>query len=379
MTTEAVRVQAPARTDQRLRVPWLTVVPLAVVLAYGDGFWVVVLRGAVGAIERTGTPFTSWLRESTLLLPLFTLAVVAALALAVRRYGVAGSGARALLGTSGLVVAAGTVAGVTWLIASSAYDYRLQSQQVDAMGTMGHSCDAACRELLNQAGLGLQQRGVAVGVGLLLVTNLALVAWTVSLLGGRVRRATVDPEQPPAHARTTLPRRLAGTDWPVLQATALLGAAAVHAAVAPEHLTEWPAAGWFFVALALAEVALAALVLGRGARESTQLLVAAASVGPLLLWTWSRTSGMPFGPEAGVPEPVGLADCAAGVLELVALLGVAALLRSRPRGPVGRMSAHRRAVVLLAVVGVTCLGVGGSALPGVHQFGVDGSMTSAEP
>ena len=38
----------------RLRaVPWLTVVPLAVALAYADGFWLVSLRGAVGSIEAT--------------------------------------------------------------------------------------------------------------------------------------------------------------------------------------------------------------------------------------------------------------------------------------------------------------------------------------
>src|SRR6187551_2667857 len=68
-------------------VPWLTVVPLAVVLAYADGFWMITLRGAVGSIGRTGQPFVSWLRESTLLLPVFVLAVLGALALAARLFG----------------------------------------------------------------------------------------------------------------------------------------------------------------------------------------------------------------------------------------------------------------------------------------------------
>ena len=39
---------------------------------------------------------------------------------------------------------------------------------------------------------------------------------------------------------------------------ALLGSAAIHAAVIPEHLAEWPAAGGFFVLLAAAEIAVAA-------------------------------------------------------------------------------------------------------------------------
>ena len=45
-----------------LAVPWFTVVPLAVVMAYATGFWLVSLRGAIGAIERTQEPFASWLR-----------------------------------------------------------------------------------------------------------------------------------------------------------------------------------------------------------------------------------------------------------------------------------------------------------------------------
>ena len=64
-----------ASTPARPAVPWLTVIPLAAMMAYADGFWMVSLRGAVGAIERTQEPFASWLRESTVLLPAFVLAV----------------------------------------------------------------------------------------------------------------------------------------------------------------------------------------------------------------------------------------------------------------------------------------------------------------
>jgi len=75
----------PARDalpDSRRGVPWKTVVTLAAVLAYADGYWLVSLRGAIGAIERTDHPFASWLRESTAVLPVFVFAVLAALTLA---------------------------------------------------------------------------------------------------------------------------------------------------------------------------------------------------------------------------------------------------------------------------------------------------------
>ena len=65
MSIDSARQRAGA-LEGRLGVPWLTVLPLAAVMAYADGFWMMSLRGAVGAIERTQEPFTSWWRESTL-------------------------------------------------------------------------------------------------------------------------------------------------------------------------------------------------------------------------------------------------------------------------------------------------------------------------
>src|SRR3954451_24326575 len=72
---------------RRQSVPWLYVGLLAVLMAYADGFVVKALQGATGAIERSQHPFSSWLWHSTLLLPVFALAVVAVLAWAYRRYG----------------------------------------------------------------------------------------------------------------------------------------------------------------------------------------------------------------------------------------------------------------------------------------------------
>ena len=86
MSIDSAR-QPTEHARARLAVPWLTVLPLAIVMAYADGFWMVALRGAVGAIERTQEPFTSWWRESTLGLPLYVFAVLGALMLAMRWFG----------------------------------------------------------------------------------------------------------------------------------------------------------------------------------------------------------------------------------------------------------------------------------------------------
>src|SRR5215207_4599855 len=112
-------------------VPWLTVVSLAVLAAYADNFWIVSLRVSVGAIERTQAPFSSWLAESAVALPMFVLAVFAALMLARQWFGPAPSG-RTVLVTGLLVAAAVTLIGAAELAASSATDYQLQLQLMDS-------------------------------------------------------------------------------------------------------------------------------------------------------------------------------------------------------------------------------------------------------
>jgi len=177
-------------------VPWLTVVPLAVVMAYADGFWMTSLRGAVGAIERTQEPFTTWLRESTLSLPFFVLAVIGALTLAARQFGPVLRTSKTIVATALMVVAAGTMVGVYEVATSSAYDYQLQSSQLQVMGSM-HTLDNASAgkslALQQKATLGLQVRAVGYGSGILLATNLVLVGWVVALRGGRLNVRHTEP------------------------------------------------------------------------------------------------------------------------------------------------------------------------------------------
>ncbi|CAH0228417.1 hypothetical protein SRABI26_02583 [Arthrobacter sp. Bi26] len=336
----------------RPAVPWLTVVSLSVVMAYADGFWMMSLRGAVGAIERTEEPFASWLRESTLVLPVFVFAVLGAMTLALHLFGPELRKSSTVL-TALLIVAAGTAAGIAFITLNSAYDYQLQSNQLQLIDSMSHTCaEGSCLALQQQASFGLQMRAVGYGSGILLVTNLVLVGWVVAIRGGRLdvsrtRRRT-------ARGRGIDHRRL-------FLAAALVGSAAIHAAVVPEHFGEWAAAGVFFAILAAAQLALGLLSLGRRHRALLKA-VAAVSIVPLALWLCSRTVGLPFGPAAGSPESAGMPDIAAGVLELGTLLVAVALLRDRdrlPRRPL--VSAHIRSLPVVAAIAIGVLGLAGTA------------------
>ena len=358
-------------------VPWRTVIPLAATMAYADGFWMVSLRGAVGAIERTQDPFMSWLRESTALLPVFVLAVIAALTLALRWFGPVPAGRKAFCTAALLVAAAGTLAGTFTLAASEAWDYALQHE---LMSTMHHANPGQSMEQLNQASLGLQLAALGYGAGLLLATNLVVTGWTVAILGGRLdvsRQPKVAPQRTPHRAPFV---RIAGMDLrQALAAVALFACAAIHLAVVPGHLDHWVVASAFFLALALAEVVGGVLLLGRPGRN-VLVAVAAASVVPLALWLWSRTSGLPVGPNPGTAEPVGLADVAAGLLEVGTLVAAVVLFRSRHRGTAGTerrtaASAHVRALAVVGAVAIGSLGVAG-AVPGwLGDVGTPGNTT----
>jgi len=105
-----------------------------------------------------------------------------------------------------------------------------------------------------------------------------------------------------------------------------LGAAAIHFAVAPEHLTEYLPYGIFFISLGVAQVVLAIAVV---ASPSRRLFIAAA-VGTLAvtgLWLMSRTVGVPIAPRPWRPEPVGSLDFAATALEAISVVLFLLLIR----------------------------------------------------
>ena len=375
--------ERPGAIPGRLAIPWLTVMSLAVVMAYATGFWLVSLRGAVGAIERTQGPFATWLRESTLLLPVFVLAVLGALTLAMRRFGPVLRRPRTVVAAALMVVAAGTLVGIAAIAASAVYDYQLQSSQLQIMdSTMRHTClQGDCLARQQQASLELQVRAVGYGSAILLATNLVLVGWVLAFRGGRLDVSTTRHRS--AHALLATPDaasvpRTRADDLRLLLAAGLFGSAAIHAAVVPEHLSEWTAAGVFFIALTAVELAVVGLLLVRPGPR-VLLAAAAASIAPLAVWLYSRTLGIPFGPEAGIPEQVGLADSAACLLEVITLLVTVVLLRQRGWLRRASLSAHVSGLSVVAVIAVTAIGLAGSGLAwfdAVGNSGAESSVTS---
>ena len=353
-------------TTGRSAVPWGTVVTFATMIAFADWFWVMSFRGAAGAIERTQTPFTDWLRESVLVVPMFMLAVLAAFTVSLRWFGPVVNRPRAVIATSMLLVIATTSIAVAGLTASSAYDYYLQATQLHTMDSMRAMCLGTC-EPLRQASLRLQGRSIAYGSVILVVTNLVVIGWIVAIRGGRLtlsaigsgiatRRISRIPDDPsPATSRLD--------DVRVYLAAGLLGSSVIHAAVVPEHLTHWPAAGVFFIALATAQLAVALQVIARP-RSNVWLAVPLTTVTPLLVWAVSRTVGTPFARGAGIPEPIGLADTAAALLHIATLFTAVVLFRttsSLQRRPA--TTPHRRWLTLLTVLAVSMIGLGGTHLP----------------
>jgi hypothetical protein len=133
-------------------------------------------------------------------------------------------------------------------------------------------------------------------------------------------------------------------------AAAAAGAALVHFAVAPEHFREWWGFGTFFVLCG--EIQLGWAFLAR--RRPGPLVLSAGLAGSLFLvalWLLSRTAGLPFGPDPGVPEAAGTADLVAVSLELATALACGRSLVTG-LGRVGR-ALPARAAVVLATAGLT--------------------------
>ena len=166
-------------------------------------------------------------------------------------------------------------------------------------------------------------------------------------------------------------RRPAAADLTVVTAAAcLVGSELIHTVVLPEHLREWWAAGVFFAVVSLLEGGLAAAVLFAPSRRVWQAALT-LSVATVAVWAWSRTAGLPFGPDPWTPEAVGRADVAAGVLELVTEAAAVALLR-RPAAsgpPAGWQSSRIATIEVLAVVALaTAFGLQGAGAH-VHHRG----------
>lgn len=136
-----------------------------------------------------------------------------------------------------------------------------------------------------------------------------------------------------------------------------LGCGTIHGAVTQSHFEEYTPFGWFFLVVTIFQIGWGLLLL---IRPTSRWLVLGA-VGNLaiaLVWLWTRTVGVPFGPHAGEVEMAGVRDVFSTTFEvvMVAVLAVVLLRRGRPIVPA------RRSAVVLALAAITVAGATAVAL-----------------
>lgn len=147
-------------------------------------------------------------------------------------------------------------------------------------------------------------------------------------------------------------------------AVASIGAAVIHIVVIPSHWREWMPAGLFFASVAVFQLIWAIMAWAR----PPVALLAAGIVGNtslVALWLMSRTSGAPFGPNAGEPEIIQGADICALLLECYVIMGAAwAWARSYWPEPVSGLAG---AAVLLSANTVVAAAVTVGVVSTVHN------------
>lgn len=122
---------------------------------------------------------------------------------------------------------------------------------------------------------------------------------------------------------------LSATDVPLrVAAVASVLAALIHYAVVPEHRGEWWLHAVFFTVLGAFEIVWAAAA-WTGRQRWILLLGVLANIAVLAVWTLSRTTGLPFGPDASEAEPVGALDVVCVLAEVVTIGAILIAFRHR--------------------------------------------------
>jgi hypothetical protein len=149
-------------------------------------------------------------------------------------------------------------------------------------------------------------------------------------------------------------------------ALALAGLAAtagvIHLVATIEHIgVDWELAV-FFAVIGAGQLAAGWRVHRNHYERRLLALAAGASVVIALLWVWSRTLGMPFGPEAGRVVKVGVGDAIATLLEL-GFAALAALVLTRGEQRVAWLSSGLGVRLTCAVLSLSLM----MAAVGGHQ------------
>jgi hypothetical protein len=347
MTMNLLKVRPADAGRTAAGVPWLTVLPLAALLAYVDGYWMMSLRGVVGAVRRNEHPFSSWWRESTAVLPMFVLAVLVAFILARRWFGPLARTAREVTVTAALTFGLASIVGLANIAVNAAYDYHLEVNDLQMMRSMGTTAE--------HAEPGVQVHAVLFVSRWVLLTNLALVGWLVAMRGGRIVLAA--------------PRRLHtfDVDSRVLCGAAVFAAAGIHAVVAQRLVGSWPLAGAGTMLFAGAELFIAGALLARLEGRRAMIAAALACLGSVAFWLFGHTGGTPFGPRVGVPAGIAVASVAVAALEFGILVSLLVLLRHGPEPHTGRalvaapVPAYLAGAVWVAILAALTLAAAGLA------------------
>ncbi|MEU8250445.1 hypothetical protein [Nonomuraea sp. NPDC048916] len=130
----------------------------------------------------------------------------------------------------------------------------------------------------------------------------------------------------PRSAPTGRPAHMTATPVRVAAAASVL-AGLIHYAVIPEHRGEWWGYAIFFTLLGAFEIVWAVAAWTGGRR--VMFLGVLVNVAVLIVWTLSRTTGIPIGPHAAAPEPYGALDVICGVAEIVTIGAILIALRGR--------------------------------------------------
>jgi hypothetical protein len=136
-----------------------------------------------------------------------------------------------------------------------------------------------------------------------------------------------------------------------------LGAAAIHFAYAPSHLSQYWLYGVFFVVLAWAQVLWAFGIVTR-TWKWLPLLGVTGNAAVIAVWAMTRTIGAGIGPDATLSEAATFPDITATELEAVVLVGSLMLL-VRPAFLLGRRYTGWRSPALLGSAFVLIAGTAG--------------------
>ena len=181
----------------------------------------------------------------------------------------------------------------------------------------------------------------------------------------------------PGHAQAELPsvRR----SLSVILAGLSGGAAVIHLAAAPSHYVELGDLGAGFLVAAAFQAAWIRWCLAGPSRRAA-LVGITGNVAIALTWAYTRTIGLPIGPFAGGPEPVGLPDGASVAFEALIVLGLLPVVRKVDLG-----AAHRRllreaaSIAIVPVVGLVIVvtSLATVAIAAALDHGADAHVTGA--